>query len=172
LNALITLALLAQYPATPGNDLAFEVAQERFVRSVGDVHDLERVLPKGHARLVRVLGSLEYDARDLVLSLLDRLEPNDRRRALVWGTFMRDRHIALFCESRLKAKFCGACEGSGLCRNRRGTKVDPGNRSRCTVGWAFTKDFKTAKFCMCRPCDGIGVGDDEDERGVDDDGHE
>lgn len=103
--------------------LELERIEVEFQAAARTVINLEEVIPREQAELVRLLGlaapgmepGLQHRIRQLARAELAR-QGTAASLALAWGEHHRDREIALACWAlRQRLYLCGHCGGSGVC---------------------------------------------------------
>lgn len=110
---LIVVAVLAAPPTI--QDIEFSRVQVEWIASTGTVHNLEDVLPRRQALLLRQLDCDHWECRELARDELASLE-TDALDTLCWGTRLKrpevvqqsERLIDLLC-------VCDECGGTGVC---------------------------------------------------------
>jgi hypothetical protein len=137
----LILALLAA-DRPQARSMALAEAQVDFVALTRTVHDLEQVLPRRQAMLIRQLGCEHADCRTMAREELELMD-SGAHVALAWGTHARDPEVRATCRRLLDRLYrCSTCGGRG--------EVDL-NAGRKTYGMpAFTY------VEQCSTCHGSG----------------
>lgn len=108
--------------------------------------DLEAVLPREQAELIRLLGDPRHLVRTLAREELAR-RGDAVHEALCWGMRARDPNVAHECRLLRERLFaCPACDGDGVCRAC--TPATNRYRDHCPGGCDWDRH--------CRRCDGTG----------------
>jgi hypothetical protein len=115
--SMLLLLGQAPAPAPPQALIGFRLAVESFIHGTGRVHDLDQILPRSHARIVRRLGCEHFECRadaERDLAGLDMIG----FRAVVWGRWSTDAEIANRCDRLMNYLVCPSCDGTDRCPDR------------------------------------------------------
>ncbi len=146
-DATIPIVILTTILLTPA-DLEFERAQIDWMADAKVVRDLDQVLDRDHASLIRLLGDDRSVVRQLAADELSR-RGQSANAALCWG--LRSNNATIRDESarvRRRLFLCQACGGTGECAACEYLPYRFSNPSPCPdrCGW----------FGLCVWC---GLGD-------------
>lgn len=127
-------------------DLEFTRIEIEWVASTGTVRDLNKVLPRRQADLIRQLNCDHYTCRRLAFDELSRMG-DEAIPALCWGLRIKSAEVQDACKRLLSPLFlCRNCDGTGECQGCKGLPV--GDPDACP----FQCDWSR----RCRTCDGAG----------------
>lgn len=152
----LVLALLGADRAS-ARALVWEQMAVDWIASTGTVHDLEDVLPRRQALLVRALGCEHSGCRELARDELVR-QGEAAWTAIAWGLRSRDPEVRSACRKLAARLFaCSRCAGTGEVDEETGTLAKrPHSRTRYWITCPDCKGTGDLRYRTRR----VKVGDD------------